>query len=614
MPPGSPAPIASSSCRWPHVADARLLLATSNTVRNLRVLATVVVQGLEDDPVRFCLQAARRLPARARDPLAGVLTRTGRVTGRNVPRVLGLFLADRPDEARAALEERAGEPGRLACELAVQLDAPLPDGASARLRARASWQRGDLTAALGALDGTASRSARRQRSRLASEVAILHPGHRLASGAAARATPPPAGRTPAVAGRAPASQRRVMHVLTNSLPWTQSGYALRSHAILRAEAAGGTRVQAVTRLGYPVTVGLPWAGELDLVDGIEYRRLLPPRLAATPEERLVQTVDLLAAHVGRFAPDVLHTTTHYPNALVTRAAAELAGRPWVYETRGQLEKTWLASRPQDQRESAARSERFALWHARESELALAADHVVVLSEVMRDDLVARGVPREHLTIVPNGVDDALLDPSQDCSPREARTRLGLPEAGLWVGTVSSVVDYEGLDHLVRAVAELRAGGLDVRCAIAGDGAARPALEALVASLGLGGVTVLPGRVPRSEAPTWHRALDVFTVPRRDTEVTRTVTPLKPIEAMALGRPVVASDLPALAEIVRGPGSGLLADPDDPSSLAGRIRDLYDDEGLRRSLGANGREFAATRTWRAMAERYESIYDSLGRAT
>lgn len=599
----------------------------SSVVRNLRVVATVAVQGLQDDPVRLSLQAVRRLPRRWRGPLAGIMTSTGRTVGSPATQMLGLFLADRPDEARALLAQPQGshrQRGRLATELAVQLDAELPHDLPPRSLARAAWQRGDLTTALDVLETAGSRSpsrsTRRQHLRLASEVAILRPGHSVAVsrptaslqaiGSAATA----AGVGVRTVARTAGEGHRVIHLLTNSLPWTQSGYALRSHSILRAQAATGMSVEAVTRLGYPVTIGMPWVGERDVVDGIPYRRLLPARLASTPEGRLVQTADLLADHVDRFAPDVLHTTTHYPNALVTRAVAEATARPWVYETRGQLEKTWVASRPPREREQAAASERFLLWHARETELALAADHVVVLSDVMRDDLVSRGLRAERVTVVPNAVDDALLDPHQDCTPREARVRLGVPEAGIWVGTVTSVVDYEGLDHLVRAVAELRAGGRDLRCAIVGDGTARPALEELVETLGLRGVVLLPGRVPPAKAPQWHRALDIFAVPRRDSEVTRTVTPLKPIEAMAVGRPVVASNLPALAEIVTGPGTGLLASPDDPSSLADTIRRLADDEDLRRALGARGREFAATRTWQAMAGRYQSIYDSLERTT
>ncbi|MFW5473270.1 glycosyltransferase family 4 protein [Knoellia sp. CPCC 206450] len=584
-------------------------------VGNVRAVSAVAVHGLEDDPVRLALLAARRLPASWRAPLSRVLEGTGRSLRRRSPQVLALLLADHPDEAREALGPLAGRSGgRLSAELAVQLDADLPDDLPPSGRARAAWQRGDVSGALAALEGAGSGPSRRQRARLASEVDVLTPGRRLPV--------PPRPPTSTAATMAPTVSRagrrdgghRVLHLLTNSLPRTRSGYAYRSQAILRAQQAEGMTVEAVTRLGYPVTVGVPWAGDVDVVEGVTYRRLLPSRMATTAEDRLTQTAGLLVGHVDRLGADVLHTTTHFPNALVARAVAEATGRPWVYEARGQLEKTWLASRPPEQRAAAAASERYALWRERETEAAVEADHVVVLSEVLKADFTARGVPAERITVVPNAVDDELLDPALECFPADARDRLGLPREGFWVGTVSSVVGYEGLDDLLRAVAQLRSSGLDVRCAIAGDGTARPALEQLAARLGVSDAVVLPGRVAKELTPVWHRALDVFVVPRRDTDVTRSVTPLKPIEAMAAGRPVVASDLPALAEIVGAPGTGLLSTPEDPSSLAGRLRELYDDEALRHALGARGREFAATRTWRAMAGRYDSIYRALGRTT
>ncbi|MEE3703912.1 hypothetical protein V2H43_10905, partial [Pasteurella multocida] len=108
----------------------------------------------------------------------------------------------------------------------------------------------------------------------------------------------------------------VLHLLTNSLPHTQSGYTVRSHAVLRAQQAAGLAAVAMTRVGYPVVVGGLAAASVDVIEGIEYHRALPRTLAATPDGRLVQQADALLELALDVRPVALQTTTHYPNALV----------------------------------------------------------------------------------------------------------------------------------------------------------------------------------------------------------------------------------------------------------------------------------------------------------
>jgi D-inositol-3-phosphate glycosyltransferase len=254
------------------------------------------------------------------------------------------------------------------------------------------------------------------------------------------------------------------------------------------------------------------------------------------------------------------------------------------------------------------SERFRAWRAREAELAAAADHVFTLSQVMRSDLAARGVDPSRITVVPNGIDAALLE--RHSTPADARRSLGLPVEGLWVGAVTSVVHYEGLSGLLDAVALARGNGVDVRAAIVGDGLAWPDLQRQVEELGLQDVVHLPGRLARPLALTWLEALDVVAVPREDYEVTRLVPPLKVAEAMGVGRPVIASNLPALAELVTHRESGLLVPPQDPAALAEALVTLAEDAALRDRLTAAGRQVAAGLTWQELAHTYRGVYESV----
>ena len=589
-------------------------MTDAQILRNLSLLSTSAARQLVEDPLLLALQGARRLPGPWRERVARAIG-TGADDG-ELRRALSELIADRTDSACRALrrsEPRSAVGRRLAAELAVQLGGIElcrldVDDLPASIRARDLWARGHLSAAVRALDGVPD--ARAHQARLCSQLAMMSPRFHLP-----RLTPSASWTSPD-----PTEPLRVLHVLTSSLPHTQSGYTLRSHALLRAQASAGLTVRAVTRIGYPVIVGRPAARAIDVVDSIAYRRILPARTQASPIARLTQMSRSLAREVERFSPHVLHTTTNYVNALVTQSVARSYGLPWVYEMRGVLECTWVASRPSWQESEALGSERFALLRDKEAEMAGCADAVIVLSQVQAEDLTARGVAPERIAVVPNAVDPQVLATTR-LPPADARAALGLARDGLWVGSVSSLVGYEGFDVLLQAVARARGQGADIRCALVGDGVSRPGLVALAAELGLGrSVCVIPGRVDRSSAMNWYQALDVFCVPRLDTPVCRLVTPIKPMTAMALGRPVVVSSLPALRELTT-PGASRSFPPGDAEALARVLIRMAAESGGRSGPAPAGDPSQAPGTlscppqqglptWDANAARQIELYKEL----
>lgn len=577
-----------------------------NRGRHLLAAGLTVASMAREDPAWLTVQAARRTPAAVRNRVGGWATRG---TGAGAVAVWGELLLDRPEQARVRLTGRPGDSaprrGRWSRALAVHAGQAPGGTATASDRARWAWLTGDLDAAWAMLDGAGLPP--RIRAKLAGDVEALEPGPRplpsVPDGAAATGpdiSPPAAGPAPGGADRP-----RVLHVLTNSLPWTRSGYTLRTQAVLTAQQQAGIEVAALTRPGYPVSIGKVLAADVDEVEGVRYHRCVPTVMAPGEAPRIDQWATALVAHARSHRATHLHSTTHYPNALAAQAAAGALGLPWVHEVRGQLERTWASARARAGDPHPYASPRFLAWRQRESELAAAADQVVTISETMRADLVSRGVAARRVHVVPNGIDPALLE--RRVTPADARRRLGLPAEGVWVGALSSVVHYEGLGDLVTAVAEARSRGLDVRAAVIGDGLAWPALAGQVRALGLEDVVVLPGRLPRDQALDWLDALDVVAIPRENHEVTRMVPPLKLVEAMGAGRPVIVSDLPALAELVTNGESGLLVPPQDPNALAEAIATLAADPAARQSLSDAGRAVAADRTWGALATTYLEAY-------
>ncbi|WP_169332143.1 glycosyltransferase family 4 protein [Corynebacterium lubricantis] len=386
---------------------------------------------------------------------------------------------------------------------------------------------------------------------------------------------------------------RVLYLLTNSLPFTQSGYTQRSQNSLKALSRKGVAVRAVTRLAYPVLVGKLPKGRVQTVEGIEYSRMLSWQYPMSLQSRDDLAVQLLVDEGRKFRADLLHTTTDYKNAIVAARAAEILEIPWVYEVRGELENTWLSKRDEIDQELAERSEFYGMARSQEDSAMLSASHVIALSELSKRRIVERGISPERITVLPNAVDSEIIGRKFD---REAiRSELELPEGQIF-GAVTSVVDYEGLDGLIFAAQKIQ----DAHCLIVGEGDSRPQLESLARELGISQRVIFAGRKPPEEIWKWYAALDVFAVPRKGLEVTKNVTPIKTLIAQALGVPIVASDLPALREITGGHATYVEAD--NWSELARAI-----EESFGKVPGEDSISWVSDRTWQKNAELLLEMY-------
>lgn len=568
--------------------------------KNAWLAGGVVRQHATDDPVILFLQIARRLPAAA-GPLAQQVCRWAPKNSTSAVVLFAALAAGDDVGRRLRVAAARGVKGKQARRLAdVALAASLPALADTFLaragsgprakqsKARRLWYGGHVSEAVGALADSGTAGAR-QRTRLSAEAAVLSDA--APSLARQEYTPVPG---------------RILHLLTNSLPHTASGYAQRSHSTLLAQRDAGWEVLAVTRMGYPVMVGKLRAKTMDTVDGIRYQRILPAAMAQTIDARLQQQAEALLAVALEFRPSVLQTTTHFVNGLVVRAVAEALGIPWIYEVRGQLADTWASTRGPE----ATSSEKYRLFAHREAEVMRDADLVLTLGAAMKSNIVAAGIDAAKVIIAPNAVGGDYLSAPLD--KVTARRELGLAEGGLFIGTVSSLVAYEGIEDLLAAFLVLAPELPDLRLLIVGDGAVLPALRLEAQRSGFADRVIFTGRVSRSQAALYHQALDVFVVPRKDLDVTRSVTPLKPVEAMASARPVVASDLPALAEIVEDRATGFLVPAGNPQALASAVRELLSDQPLAAELGAAGRErVLRERTWAANAVALARELEMLG---
>jgi glycosyltransferase involved in cell wall biosynthesis len=577
--------------RGMHASPRALTLATSIAWRHAAA-----------DPVRAIILAQRVLPSPLRGGLrlAGPYGRAAAMWGAG-DRAAALAALDASPRRLAAFSLAVDQPETAAAALTR-----LPDDDRARpvLAARLAWREGRLTDAIETLEHAPGPRARRLRTRLTAEQAVLLPprGESMIVGRFGQIRPISTHdhETP--------SPGRVLHIVNDALPTASAGYTIRTHEIVLAQRAAGLDPHVVTRCGFPVTQGTLDGRRLVTLDGIPYHHLLPWRMPARADKAAGLALEMAARLTEQLRPAVLHAASNYVNATIGLAIGEKYGLPVVYEVRGFWEDTWLSRHPDS--EKMASSELYRRSRDLETRCMLAADLVVTLGEAMREEIVARGVPAEKVLIVPNAVSEDFLQPLPDATA--LRKTLGIAPNEHVVGEVSSLVPHEGIGTLLEATRLLKDRGLPVRALIVGDGPERPALQRQAADLGLGEAVIFTGRVPAAKVREFHALLDVFVVPRTPDRVCQLVTPLKPVEAMASGLCVVTSEVKALAEIIKPDVTGALTIPQDPVALADSLELLVCSPDIRKKLGDNAREWVARdRTWARNAARYRDAYARLG---
>lgn len=451
-----------------------------------------------------------------------------------------------------------------------------------------SWEAFDRAIALGADDA----STLHWRDVVLGEVHVL-------SGAHTPSVPPLRHYDP-VPGR-------VLHLVGKSLPHVQTGYSVRTRYVTLAQREAGLDPHVVTQLGFPWDQGVREAALSEDLDGVPYHRILgqgpvPARL----DDRLRANLEGLVGLVRRLRPAALHAASDYRNALLALALGRACRIPVVYEVRGFWEETW---RSKQDAPTASRAVAYRWRRDRELDCMREADRVVTLADVMREELVRRGIPAASIAVVPNAVDPHAFMPGE--RDRALAQELGIGPDEVVLGYISSMISYEGIGTLVRAIAELVRRGHPVRGLLVGDGEERAALEAAARDLGVADRVLFPGRVPHDEIRRYYGLIDVFVVPRTGDRVCRMVTPLKPYEAMAMERALVVSGVEALREMIDPGATGLHFRPEDVEDLVRVLEPLIRSPARRLELGRAARKWVcANRTWTQNGERYGDLFREL----
>ena len=383
---------------------------------------------------------------------------------------------------------------------------------------------------------------------------------------------------------------RILYNVHNSLPETSNGYAIRSHTIAKAIKAEGIDISVVTRVGFPIDI--EYIGEnkdnkkVHIVNDIEYNRLQKKGLhleECTLTSYIENYTNMLINLAKKKKATIIHSASSYINGLAGVSTANILGLPSVYEVRGFWEIT-RASREPEFKDSLG----YKLQKKLEIQACKEATSVIALSEVVKEELINRGIEDSKIYVIPNGVDTNLLKPIK--KDENLINKLDFKDKFI-VGFIGSVVDYEGLKLLVEAAENIEKIYTNkFLYLIVGDGNDLDNIKQLVKKLEVEKLFVFTGRVAYEEVEKYYSIIDIACYPRLDWEVCRIVSPKKPFEAMAYCKPIVSSSVRANSYFIEHGINGLIHEKENIESIVENILKFYEDKELYEKISRNAREW------------------------
>lgn len=309
-----------------------------------------------------------------------------------------------------------------------------------------------------------------------------------------------------------------------------------------------------------------------------------------------KNIDILTK---RIKPDIIHAHSPVLVGYAAYKAAKMNSLPIVYEVRAFWEDAAV-----DQGKMAQGSFRYRVIKYLESRLLTKVDAITVICEGIKNDIINRGIPAEKIFVVKNGVDTERFIPLK--KDIDLIDKLSLKGKTV-VGFIGTLFNFEGLDLLVKGMSQFK-DHENVICLIIGYGQSEKRIINLINEYNLTKKVIFLGKIPHKVIESYYSIIDIFVYPRISLRITELVTPLKPLEAMAMGKPVIASDVGGLKELINDGVDGILFKSGDHNELVQKIRYLIQNKDFSQKLGKKARQNMMTdRNWEKTTEIYKKAY-------
>ncbi len=404
---------------------------------------------------------------------------------------------------------------------------------------------------------------------------------------------------------------KILHVLDHSIP-LHSGYTFRTRSILKEQHKLGIETCHVTSPKHGNS-----QAEIENVDGLKFYRSAPISglMSKLPVLNQMSYISPMVKRILEVIeiekPDVIHAHSPALNGLAALKAGRKSGLPVVYEIRAFWEDAAV-----DHGTCKEDDLRYRLTRKMETHVVKHANAVTTICQGLKIDLIARGFPEDKFTVIPNAVN---IEQFELITEKNVELEKALAFENCQVlGFLGSFYGYEGIDLAISAMPSVLKQNPNVRLLLVGGGSQEQNLKHQVTLLGLEGKVIFTGRVPHSEVGKYYSLVDLLVYPRKKMRLTDLVTPLKPLEAMAQGKLVLASDVGGHKELITNNENGFLFKADDVAHLSKRIIELLTnaspsnvDVEEPQTIIKNGRNYVDNvRNWKNSVSHYLPLYQRL----
>jgi len=394
---------------------------------------------------------------------------------------------------------------------------------------------------------------------------------------------------------------KILHVLDHSIPM-HSGYTFRTRSILYQQRDLGWSTEHVTSAKHTVE-----SDAVEEVEGLRFYRtpVGQPWMHRIPILQYLAIVWDLSRRIDEVVlevePDVIHAHSPALNGLAALKIARKRNIPFVYECRAFWEDAAVNHGSCD-----SDSLRYRLTRSLESYVFRRADVVTTICEGLRNDIITRGIAPDKVVVIPNAVDvEKFL---VDTSDRTELARSLKLQDGLVLGFFGSFYEYEGIELLLEAMPKILLLNNNVKLLLVGGGPEEHSIRSKVKELNLNDHVIMIGRVSHNDIQDYYHLTDIMVYPRLPMRLTELVTPLKPLEAMAKEKLVVASDVGGHRELIENGSTGYLFQSGSVQALSDCITLALTEKHLWPKIHKQGRRYVENdRTWERSVSFYKSVY-------